>query len=88
MNGTFSKTDLAMAAHRGVITVYFTKKDGTNRVMKCTLLPEYIQDNRQLLQEDKPARAENPDVMAVWDVEANGWRSFRIDSVTGVSYHA
>lgn len=86
MNRTFSKTELSMAASHGVITVHFTKKDGTNRVMRCTLLPEYIQDDRQLLQEDKPARAENPDVMAVWDVEANGWRSFRIDSIMGVEY--
>lgn len=84
MNKTFTKTELAYAARTGVITVYFTKKDGTARTMRCTLLPEYIEDNRQLLQEDKPARAENPDVLAVWDVEANGWRSFRIDSVTGM----
>ena len=26
-------------------------------------------------------KQENPDILAVWDVENEGWRSFRVDSV-------
>ena len=53
--------------------------------MKATLLPEYVNNGKTLLQENENKRPENPDVLAVWDVDANGWRSFRIDSIKGVS---
>ena len=82
--GLFSKYELTAMASHGVITVSFTKVNGENRNMRCTLMPEHIQDNRVLLQEGetpKPKRPDNPDVIAVWDVDAGGWRSFRIDSV-------
>ena len=26
-------------------------------------------------------KKENPDTISVWDIDKNGWRSFRIDSV-------
>jgi len=29
-------------------------------------------------------RKENPDVVAVYDMEKSAWRSFRIDSVTSI----
>jgi predicted DNA-binding transcriptional regulator YafY len=32
-------------------------------------------------------RKENPDTLAVWDMERNGWRSFRTDSVQAVITH-
>jgi hypothetical protein len=74
-----------------VSTVVFTKVDGTEREMKCTLLPEYLPakpvvDGQQLLTESLP-RAENPNTMSVWDLESNGWRSFRTDSVKSVITH-
>lgn len=63
-----------------ICKVSFTKANGENRVMHCTLnesmLPEQI-DFEEAVQKKKP----NPDVLAVWDVENNGWRSFRWDSL-------
>lgn len=63
--------------HAGVATVVFTKADGTRREMNCTLseamLPPKQEDN------SKQARKENPDVQSVWDVDKQGWRSFRWD---------
>lgn len=63
-----------------ICKVSFTKANGENRVMHCTLnesmLPEQI-DLEEAVQKKKP----NPDVLAVWDVENNGWRSFRWDSL-------
>jgi|TARA_B100000768_G_scaffold181855_1_gene206911 hypothetical protein len=70
--------------HSEIIEVAFTKKNGDDRVMKCTLMsdqfPEELKtekkvDHNELLKE------ENKDVMAVFDVEAQGWRSFRLDTV-------
>jgi hypothetical protein len=79
-----SKTELKEIIQNNVVTVVFTKVDGTERAMKCTLLPEYLpqkqQDNVQLLQESL-SRLENPNTLSVWDLDNNAWRSFRCDSV-------
>lgn len=68
-----------------VVEVHFTKTNGENRVMRCTLakhmLPESYQKSLEEQAEEKNFHKENPDVLAVWDLGANGWRSFRIDSV-------
>lgn len=63
----------------GVVTVEFTKKDGTNRIMECTLAADKIGESV-----GGGTRTPNPDALAVYDVENNGWRSFRWDSITNV----
>jgi hypothetical protein len=68
--------------HEGIVEVIFTKKDGTERVMRCTLKPELLPTVEvKESDENKPARATPADSLAVFDVEAQGWRSFRFDSV-------
>lgn len=66
-----------------VIEVSFIKVDGTLRNMRCTLDPRHLPP--QYLKEGKDEETEfhqkNPDVIACWDVQNGGWRSFRIDSV-------
>lgn len=54
------------------VAVTFTKLDGTRRDMRCTLNFELIPT------ENHPGL----DVIRVFDLEDNGWRSFRVDSVT------
>ena len=66
--------------HKGVCTVTFTKVNGEERVMQCTLSESLLPaqtDVEEQIQKKKP----NPDVLAVWDTVAEGWRSFRWDSV-------
>ena len=66
----------------GIIEVSFTKKDGTDRTMKCTLNNQYLPEQKDLEHEiDK--RNKSDEVIAVWDIEKEGWRSFRWDSVKG-----
>lgn len=67
-----------------VATVTFTKKDGSERVMKCTLKPDQLPPTP--VTEGKKERKANEDVLAVYDVEAQGWRSFTIKSVTKVNF--
>lgn len=66
----------------GVATITFTKNDGTERVMKCTLdrkmLPQVV------TEETKKTKTISDDVLPVYDIEAQGWRSFRWDSITKV----
>ena len=63
-----------------VLDVTFTKVDGTERVMKCTLNEDLIP---QTTRSETP-RKSNPDVCAVWDLENQSWRSFRWDSIQTV----
>lgn len=70
------------ALHSGKTLVAFTKTNGENREMLCTLRPDLIPE--QPITEakvDKAPRKENPEVQAVWDLEKQAWRSFRFDSV-------
>jgi hypothetical protein len=80
MEAEWNKEELIKALHENICVVTFTKKNGEERVMSCTLseeiLPEQI-DIEEAIQKKKP----NPDVMAVWDTDIGAWRSFRWDSL-------
>jgi len=74
---------------KGVLTVQpatitFTKKDGTERVMNCTLRGDMLPvvENK----EDKAPRKQNDSVLSVYDIDAQGWRSFTINAVKRVSF--
>ena len=79
-----TNSEMKDSVHKGICKVVFTKKNGDERIMHCTLqesmLPEQV-DVEELIQKKKP----NPDVLAVWDVEAKGWRSFRWDTIKDFS---
>ena len=76
------KDNVVKSLKNGVCKVVFTKANGDNRVMHATLnesmLPEQI-DLEEVIQ--KKTKKPNPNVLAVFDVEAKGWRSFRWDSL-------
>jgi len=70
----------------GPVTLTFVKKDGTDRVMKCTTNPTYILFKDPKVLESKGDKKINNDVMPVYDMEADAWRSFRWDSIKQVSF--
>jgi len=76
-----NKYELKEKFQNGLVTVVFEKLDGTERVLKGTLLAEYMPERVDTTDEEKKPRAENDAVLSVWDVENNGFRSFRVDSV-------
>jgi hypothetical protein len=75
--------ELKETLSKGVVTVTFEKLDGSLREMRCTLQADVLPP--MLLQEDAKTRKENLDTLSVWDIEANGWRSFRIDSIKSIA---
>jgi hypothetical protein len=79
-----NKEELIEQLHKGLCSVVFEKTDGEERTMKCTLNPIIAKSMPQTLQEQSN-RAKNPNVIAVWDVEKDDWRAFRVDSVTSFS---
>jgi len=66
----------------GVAIVKFEKTDGTERIMKCTLSKEIVPP--VVSENVKKVRAISNDVLPVYDVDAQGWRSFRWDSIKSV----
>jgi hypothetical protein len=61
-----------------IVEVTFTKKDGTDRVMNCTLIEDYLPETAGV------GRAASLDAVSVYDVDKEDWRSFRWDSVKAV----
>jgi hypothetical protein len=73
--------------------VTFTKGDGTERVLNCTLQAEYLpmpvsapapepSEGSTIVP---PARTVNEHVVAAWDTDINEFRSFRLDSVITIT---
>lgn len=64
------------------VRVTFTKKDGSERKMLCTLIEGSIpSDKRPKTETDSQTSGS---AVRVFDTEVNEWRSFRWDSVTKV----
>jgi hypothetical protein len=68
------------------VEVVFTKKDGTERVMNCTLKEDVLPIVQKEIEEDSITKTKAKDALAVWDVDASGWRSFRWDSIKSVNF--
>lgn len=65
------------------IQVTFIKTDGTERTMKCSLQASVIKPSENKTERVRKA---NPNVLSVWDIENDGWRSFRLDSIKSFSF--
>lgn len=76
-----SKGELVEMLHEGVISVMFEKTDGTMRTMRCTLREDYITSHEKKTDRTKKT---NEEVLPVWDLDAESWRSFRVSSVKDV----
>jgi hypothetical protein len=68
------------------VEVVFTKKDGTERVMNCTLKEDVLPIVQKEIEENSLTKTKAKDALAVWDVDASGWRSFRWDSIKSVNF--
>lgn len=84
-NNIPTKEDLTNLLKQNVMVVDFTKINGDTRVMTCTLR----EDIRPRAAKEDPLSQEkvrkiSDEVVSVWDVNANGWRSFRYDRVNTV----
>jgi len=78
----YELNDILFVLQKANVEVVFTKKDGSERKMLCTLNEQFIP------QEHKPKNTgttkKNKDIVSVYDVEKKGWRSFNINSVKSV----
>lgn len=69
-----TKEDILKLLKSSMCLVMFKKADGTERVMICTLLDTFIDSSSY----STPGTGNpDPDLVTVWDIEADGWRSFK-----------
>jgi len=80
----FTRDGLIDMLRSNVVTVTFTKVNGDERVMTCTLLSEHI-PNAPTTNGQVVVKETSSNTVSVWDVNANGWRSFRIENVKSIS---
>jgi len=65
------------------VTVTFTKQDGTDRTMRCTLVESHIPTDKL---PKGTGIAHTEDVQRVFDVDLQAWRSFKWASVKNVKF--
>jgi hypothetical protein len=69
------------------LCVTFTKKDGSERKMQCTLTESRIPaDKRPKGTSESENTSTSGSAVRVFDTEVGEWRSFRWDSVTKVEF--
>ena len=77
-----TKQEIIEALTHNICTVKFTKVNGEEREMPCTLradiVPKY--ERKTEIKESKP----ESNTLRVWCTDKNAWRSFRVESVMEV----
>lgn len=81
-------SELLRKVRNEITEVVFTKANGDERIMLCSLQKEYVDDYEFKVKEapasDGSTPEVYPDTLTVWDVEANGWRAIRKESLITV----
>jgi len=79
-----NREEMISALKEDVCRVTFKKVNGDTRLMYCTLKSDFLPENDRMINEAgfEPTKQVNEKVLAVWDIDVKGWRSFRVDSVT------
>lgn len=74
---------------QGVATVTFTKVNGDERVMDCTLRSDLIPEAMLPKTDGNLSLTEGVDrtvnVVRAYDIKAEGWRSFRVENVKNIA---
>lgn len=65
------------------VTVTFTKKDGTERVMNCTTNPIVVP--KVEIKEGATPRKQSETTMRVFDIDIKEWRSFTTKSIKQIN---
>lgn len=81
MTHTMNKEELVSQLREGIVTISFTKADGTERVMRSTLKVDFLPAP---FESTRPKK-DNPNVLNVWSVDDVGWRSVIIENIKEIT---
>jgi hypothetical protein len=78
----FDRDSVLTDLKANVMKVQFIKENNQTRIMLCTLRPDMIKGayDEQFLEEHH-RKPENKNAVVVWDIDNQGWRSFKMNSV-------
>lgn len=74
-----TKEELVEKLKDGEVVVTFKKKDGTERIMRCTKSFDSIPEEKRPKTTNEvveKSTTTNTDLIMVWDLDKEGWRSF------------
>lgn len=74
-----TKESLKSILKQNVVTITFKKVDGTDRTMRCSLKEDLVPVYQA--KDSSRKKPENDNLLPVWDLENNAFRSFRVDSL-------
>jgi hypothetical protein len=83
VNMPVDKAEMINLLKENTVFVTFDKRDGSERTMKCTLMDKVAIPHEKTTDRVKEP---NPNILPVWDIDSNAWRSFRLDTIKHVSY--
>ena len=78
---TITREGLVDRLKQSIVNVVFTKADGSERTMNCTLKLENIPED----QHPKSTIKSESDQIRVFDTDIDAWRSFNFGSVKTVN---
>lgn len=81
-----TKSGLMARLKKEKAKVIFTKADGTERIMECTLMKSFLPEQIDI-EEYTSERNTNDGVIAVWDLDKEDWRSFRLDRIESIIWY-
>ena len=65
-----------------ICEVLFEKRDGTERLMKCTLNFDHIPEEMKPLKGLDPKKVlDKLNILRVFDIDKQGWRSFDVENI-------
>lgn len=72
------------------VTITFTKADDTDRTMLCTkqfskIPQEFHPKTDKVVKLDENGNVIETDLISVWDLEKQGWRSFNFSKVKAIA---
>lgn len=84
----YNKEALKEGLRTSFANITFLKLDGTVREMLCTLMPEILTEyfGNMEIKEEHEDRETADNVLPVWDLEKNGWRTVRLDRIQSISF--
>jgi len=85
LKGIPTREELLALLEKEVVEVTFTKLNGDERVMPCTLIKSMLPPaKKDDPMSQKKVREINEKVIAAWAIESKGFRSFRYDRIKQV----
>ena len=80
----FNYDEIVGRLRDGVLQVTFDKVNGEQRIMPCTLQTEYMPDMSESKVNQVDEFSVNKSVISAFAIDAQSWRSFRVDNVKAI----